>query len=653
MNVSPVPRPEQGNPLYPLPPDYHDLDLQGQREARVNACRQGPLPGTPTERAQALIESVRFFDLYYLVPDPDTGFDPLFYDEKPRATPEFHYDILGLWATSRTSLTVCPRGSAKTFLCRKDMGLRLLSRPGYSLVYATSTHDNARMTGQIMKDLVFENQRVFDDWSPEYEFSGKIKPSRGDAPTGAEFFYLNNGSWLRCMSANSFQRGMRPRRYRLDDPEFDPKASTSMCLIREYMDQLLFKIIMPMVMRADCGVEWLATFVSRRHFAWKAMQVREVSGQRVSFDPRFNYWSRMIVKAAYEQEGKLVSCWPEMWPATQEEKDVLVKAGQIPADTVTLPEIRERVGTPNFNSEYLASPGSGEDSFFPEVTEPLHGYTLSGVDPNLEGAPRESTSQIVWQRKGEEVRLPLKEFLGKAYLFITCDTSYGEKVTSDYKASVLMAYLQEHNELFVLDMWAKQASEESLVQATFKMADKWKVPLLCPEVIKESVSLFNSIQSIIRTRATEHMGLAHVPGVRPIRPGMEEKTSKISSLQLRFEHGLIKIPLWKRDQPPWYMLYDQIEGFNPEAADGGLENDDIIDCVAMSKFVIRGRLVAQPDEPVVPRDALELLLAGETEDSLGAPLGTGINWLQVDPRKIGALITKSTPVESSSKEPKM
>jgi len=42
-----VPIEKEGNPLYPLPPDYEELTDKGKRLARVNACRQWLIPGDP------------------------------------------------------------------------------------------------------------------------------------------------------------------------------------------------------------------------------------------------------------------------------------------------------------------------------------------------------------------------------------------------------------------------------------------------------------------------------------------------------------------------------------------------------------------------------------------------------------------------------
>ncbi len=134
---------------------------------------------------------------------------------------------------------------------KKSILLETLARPKFSVLYATSTGDNTKGVGQSIKDQYTFNERINDDFGPETP-SGRLVPKRGEAPYGNTHMQLMNGSWLRCISAESKQRGGRPRLYILDDPEYDPKASTSMSLVREYMDQLLFKVVLPMVMRAGC-----------------------------------------------------------------------------------------------------------------------------------------------------------------------------------------------------------------------------------------------------------------------------------------------------------------------------------------------------------------------------------------------------------------
>lgn len=636
---------KEGNEFYPLPKDYGSLTTDGQRQARVNACRLWTTKGkTSKEIGDAFVAGMRFFDMWYLEPNPEADFDPLFYDDKPLRTPNFHFDIQKMWATSQRNIVIAPRGSAKSFLVRKSCLFRMLSRPMFSILYATSTNDNAKGTGQALKDQFQHNLRIHDDWNPEFS-DNRIVPKRGEAPFGTELMHLRNGSWLRCISAESRQRGGRPRRYVLDDPEYDPKASTSMALIRQYMDDLLFKVVLPMVMRAGCGVDWLATFVSRRHYAWHALQTHlNQKGESIAADPRFNLWSRMIVKAAYEdKEGKLVSCWPDMWPATREEKAVNPEW----KDRVSLEEIKEIIGTSNFLAEYMANPGQSSDSYFPPLNKEAHGWWLEDVDEVYETDPRSSSTLMCWYSGAEELptKMKMRNFLASCRLFMTMDTSYTSTTDSDFKVACLMA-INSENELFVLDLWGKQCQEQFLIQEGFRMADRWKVPTIHPEAVKQGLSLFHGLDSIVRTRASEMAGVTHLPGIKKLNVGMADKSSKIASLALRFEHGKIKMPLWNQ-KGAWVRLYDQIGQFNPDAADGGLQHDDEIDCVAMSQFVLRGRLRKFVPDIEQPKNALEEIKNGRYESEEGVSYAHTLDLSKISAADILNVIDEISRKDSS------
>ena len=628
----------ENNPFYPLPSDYPTLSVDGQREARVNACRLWTTKNkTPEEIAEAFAASLRFFDIYYLHADETVDFNPLFYDDDPLETPTFHYDILKQWAASPRNICIAPRGSAKSFLVRKACLLRMLTRPMYTILYATSTNDNARGTGQALKDQFQHNQRMHDDWNPEFP-DNRIVPKRGEAPFGTEMMQLKNGSWLRSISAESRQRGGRPRRYVLDDPEYDPKASTSMSLIRQYMDDLLFKVVLPMVMRAGCGVDWLATFVSRRHYAWHALQTQaNKSGELVATDPRFNLWSRMIVRAAYEEEdGTIISCWPDMWPATRKIK----KENPRLKDRVSLEEIREIIGTPNFLAEYMARPGEGEGTFFPPLTKERHGWWYEQVDPVLEIDPFVSNTLMCYYSGDNIVKKPMSSFLKMNRLFITVDTSFTATSDSDYKVACVMC-INSENELFVLDMWSAQAREDLLLKEVMRLGDYWKPPTIHIEAIKQGLGIYNTLDSLVRTRAKEMVGVTHLPAIKKLNPGMIDKTAKIASLSLRFEFEKIKLPLWKNDGAT-RRLKDQIAQFNPDAKDGGLQHDDEIDCVCMSQFVIRGRLSQAQKLQLENKNAIERLKDGETVDSdLGVPIAHGIDWSKIGAGEIQDILDRN------------
>jgi hypothetical protein len=623
---------KKDNPLFPLPQDYQELTEEGQRKARVNACRMWSKAGkrSPEEISESFLAAVRFFDLWYLVPDQEADFDPLFYDDDPLSTPSFHSDILRIWSSTSRNITIAPRGSAKSFLVRKACLLRMLSRPVYTILYATSTNDNAKGTGQCMKDQFLHNQRIQDDWNPEFPDNRSV-PTRGEAPFGTEMLQLRNGSWIRCISAESRQRGGRPRRYVLDDPEYDPKASTSMSLIRQYMDDLLFKIVLPMVMRKGCGVDWLATFVSRRHYAWHALQTeKDERGNQVAQDPRFNLWARTIIRAAYEDEdGTLYSCWPDMWPASREEKE----SNPDLSDRVSLEEIKEIIGTSNFLAEYMAQPGSSEDSYFPLLTKEKHGWWLTGVDELLDKNPRASESTINWHDGESNRSLYINEFLSEIRLFMTVDTSYTATRDSDFKVACVMG-VDPQNNLFVMDMWSGQCHESRLISEVFRMADRWKVPTIHPEAIKQGLGLCNNLEAIVKTRASELAGVSHLPGIKKLNPGQIEKVSKIAGLDLRFEHGKIKMPLFLKHKAQWARLFDQVEQFNPDAKDGGLQHDDELDSIAMSQFIIRGRVPYLDKQEKEPFDPLTEIAKGNYLDEAGNSMGFGLDWSKVSAKQI-------------------
>lgn len=634
-----IKRIEQGpaNPLYPLPPDYDTLTAEGQRLARVNASRQWLLLAPDLKvRAIDFISSMRFFEAYYLWPDPDAEFNPLFFDDIPVPTPRGHISIYKEWATSRSSIAVAPRGYAKSNCIRKSILLQMLTRPAFSFIYATSSHDNAQQTSQIIKTQFTDNSRIFDDFSPEFP-DGRIVPRRGEASFGLEMMYLKNGSWLRAISASSKQRGGRPRCYVLDDPEYDPKVSTSMAVLRDYVENLLFKIVMPMLTRPDTSVRWLATFVSRRHYAWHAMQTEQTPSGPRARDARFEFWSRMLLDSEYEKDGKVHSCWPEMWPLTRADK----LATPDLSNRLSLEEIKERIGNSVYLAEYRGRPGESGENFFPPLIREDHGWWIEDPDPAFDTDPLSSNTKIAWGEKTGIKVLPIRDFLVNALTFIAVDTSYTHGPDSDYKVAVVMAVTSD-NCLFVLDMWAGQTPEDQLIRNVFRLADKWKVPTIHPEVVRESVNLYQQLETLVRQRATEMMGVSHLPKVVPLRVGMVKKESKIAGLLFRFEHKLLKLPLWKRMDRPWREFFDQVEQFNPEARDGGLAHDDHLDTVAMSSLILKFRLPKRYAEPVGGLSPMERLKAGELQTQ-GVPTLALVDWNQIPTEDVLEILKPEQP----------
>lgn len=164
--------------------------------------------------------------------------------------------------------------------------------------------------------------------------------------------------------------------------------------------------------------------------------------------------------AAIEHEGKLVSCWKSMWPATIKEREEMVKEDDRYRDAYSLEEIRLDIGSAAFNSEFLGRPGDTEDTFFPLNADAHgpHAYWFEEIDDRLAASPTTSDSLICWHEfKGDVVekrRMPLKVFLTEyTRSFMSSDTSYTSGSDSDFKGGCLMA-VTPNNDLFILDLWA-------------------------------------------------------------------------------------------------------------------------------------------------------------------------------------------------------
>ena len=592
------------NPLFPLPPDYKALDEEGQRLARVNGNRQHLLRWpTPEILGEVYLRVMQFFDYYYLWPDDEDDFDPLFYPKPPLSTPLMLLDMMRQSIMHWLSVAICPRGGAKSTGITKEIIQGMVSTPGWSALYATSTHDNMELTGDAIRVQYEENRRLLDDWRPEY--GGYLLPPRGKAPRAINFMRLANRAKFRGVSAKSRLRGIRPNKAYLDDPEYDPSGTTSMAEIRDYMETLIFRILMPAIMHEDASLAWRATFVTKRHYAWQAMCVKP--GTNEAEEARFNYWHRLLYRIyTLDPDGNRISCWPEMWPVTIKERLENAKTDPRYLKRKSIEEIEKLHGTPVFNAEYMARPGDAGDSYFGDLTEKTHGWWLEDLDEAFALTPLHSLTKICFWHEDVVHKIPLREFAMRAKFFQTCDPAHTDKSTSDYKAVATFANYPG-NLLFVLDIWGAKCRKSIYVKQIFKHAAKWGVGLIGAEAIKEGRWLYEALLGIVRQRAKEAVDISKLPTIRAINPGPITKTAKIEALWTRFEMGHIKLPLGWRGRPHWQMLFDQIAEFNPDVREGGLQHDDHLDCVAMTNFVVRRlrRVTEGPKEEETPVDHLK------------------------------------------------
>jgi len=641
---------EEGNPYYPLPPDFYDLTHDGRRLARVNACRQWMLHdrSPPEVRGRAFIASTMFFDTYYLRREYDEDntsilFEPLFYPTEPLPLAKFHFRHMAAIAVYRMLAAVMPRGAGKSTRLGIIAVMQLITHPAFEVLYCTSTNELAEKMGEKLRYQCYMNPRLNDDWGPEY--GGELKPGKSEGAQGQSRFGLSNRSIFSATSAQSRQRGSRPRLYLLDDPEYDPRKEVTVEAMRDWMNTLIFDIILPMLQQPGTRCVWTGTFVSPRHYLWHAMQTKETllpSGVTVQLatEPRFNRWKRMIIPAAEEVDGKLISLWDEMWPTDDETKARL----GLPAETPTLHDVEETIGTPAFMKEYLARPGEGGATFFPALTEE-YGYTIEQPDDALIDNPYISTSRIRFLTKvaGKSIvrEARIADFLRRSFILTIFDTSYTNKAHSDYKACGTFALTPE-NDLFLLEMWARRCNPEELLDVSFKQADKWFSRVLASEDITAGSAMLDDCERIVESRATEEMGVSHFPNIARLKVGNTPKPTKIASLLWRFTHRKFFLPLFLRGIEPYEMLFRQIEGFNPWSGDdsGGLQNDDCLDICQMTRYVVRGVPAAPPElEAPATLPIVDRILKGERVDSVtGQPLMAQVDVMNTPAHKLFEII---------------
>lgn len=614
---------EAVSPYWPLPGDYFDLTNDGKRRARANAVAMWTLGGPGL-----LCTSVNFFEDYYLRRDPqDDEFDPLYFRKGWLPKSHAHWKMIGMWAQAPQSIAVCPRGFAKSVNLEETTMVEMLTVPGWSVRYATNTHPNARERGENIREQLYNNSRINDDFAPCYN-AKQLRPGRWGGSQGLDYFKLVNKAGIRFMSSEGYLRGGRPNVYNLDDIENDESSSTGMERLRSYAEELIFKVVLPSTMEAGCKVRVVATFVSKQHYAYAMMATRRMpDGSIVAEDERFDLWDRMLVDAQYTgKDGKERSIWPAMWPLTEAEVDAMMIADPKRKRPNSLEMIARRVGERVYLSEYRARPGERSGAFF-KMDGEAHGYTIEGADDALYDEPRESKAVVVYSHGGVVRRESLRDMLLRSRMALAGDTSNTHSPTSDFKALVLQT-LTADNILFILDAWAMRVSEDRLIAQTIAMAARWKAPVAYCDAVLRGYSYYNGLRTLIATRSSDAFNVKHMPMVKRLPNQLMSKTGKITGLRFRFDHGLIKFPLYLRGRNKVFSaMFEQIESFNPDAKDGGLQNDDLLDMVAQSSTIYADR--GRPnkfEEFGDPRqvDVIGMLRRGQTHDDEGLSLTAAI-----------------------------
>jgi hypothetical protein len=346
---------EQGNPLFPLPPDYDSLSEVGKHLARLNACCLGH------KSPEDFVVSWDFFRRTYLWPTPPGSF----YGDDLVESPAFHYQMVYSMADNQFNAWACPRGFGKSTLMDELQLLLVLSRPGFPVGLCLASDDLVTERFGIYQKQFTDNEFIQQDF-------GELRPTKGEGKFNEHLLALRNGSRMRGFAVLGRKRGTkpRPRLLILDDPEYDPSGSTDTTKLRLDFEWLLFRVLMNMGQKG-MNMFWPGTMITKRGMLWHAF-----SGE----DARFEKWHRQLVQdTSVATDGKTVPTWKEMW------NDRAIQAKI------------EEIGWAAYSAEYRNNPGESEESTF-RVHPDLNTYTVEG---DTQSNPLSSTAVLRYKSKSK------------------------------------------------------------------------------------------------------------------------------------------------------------------------------------------------------------------------------------------------------------
>ena len=189
------------NPYFPLPPDYGELTVDGQWQARMATLRK---QDTPFD----LVCAWDFFRRGYLAQTEEQ----VFYKRGFSESPEFHYDIVHDMGTYGRNAFAAPRGSAKSTVVAVEVNLMLaLTRPFFETILALATDKLVEERFDQIMLQIEHNEMILQDF-------GEMKPKRGQALYNHHHLHLTNGAIIKGLSVMGRKRGGRPGMFILDDP---------------------------------------------------------------------------------------------------------------------------------------------------------------------------------------------------------------------------------------------------------------------------------------------------------------------------------------------------------------------------------------------------------------------------------------------------
>jgi len=562
------------SPLFPLPADFYELDLNGQKLARVNAVALG---GDP----ELEVVSWKFFRNYYLSP-PESGW----YKDGFVESPPTHSQWVRDWYTYHRLVHAAPRGSCKTTLNLEDILRNLVSRRWWECALFLSTREFCtERLGRIAAQIE-NNSRIIDDF-------GHLKPKKGHGTWNrASVLETVNGNKLVGRPIRGASLGTRPSGLIvLDDVERSKDQVISPADERQGFHSFFFNALMPMARTPGSIVPMriIGTLYSRLMFIYWLYSTQ---------DPKVADFFHRTLMNVYDLN------WDAMGPGWIEEE-------------------KRRLGAAAFSAQCLNKP-STEDEELLRIHPELNTYHVENADQALVTKPLNSNARIVTHQvvslepvtdaDGKTRVVPKTRKLSRSfvdtvrgmYRFITVDYASTINELSDYSAVHVLGLesgADHPNTLYSLDAWLGKVQRNELVKIIAELAIKWQVAVIGIEAYPLQMEVFERLQLDVKPLlgAACAEGETHtMPAIMPIKfPTAMSKAEKIKGMAWRFDQFRVKIPSDRGQELAYGELWNQIKLFTNDM--GLLQHDDILDTLAMHQGIAKGAapiavsLVNDPD----------------------------------------------------------
>lgn len=593
--------PEQGNELYPLPPDYSQLTEEGQRQARVNVIR---MQETPDD----LVYAWHFLRETYLKPLPPGAW----YTEDYHDSPPLHYQLVWDLGAYPRNVQSFWRGFGKSKVLKEVYMCFLLGRAYFTILHIKSGDDFAEDDLRELMVQFEENEQLVRDF-------GQIKPTRGKGAWSAtNKLELTNGSKIWGRSIMSRMLGFRPRFVGCDDAEFDQQMRVAPRLLTENMKKLWKGHIRPM-MEKGTSVLFLGTLNTRKSFLYHMAKASE------NDDPSVAFFNRVVVPI--EVNG--VPSWDRY---TMEDLEL----------------IKDEVGLPEYCRMYLNDPGT-EDERMLNLHHKFGYYTVDGSE-YLRNPLAASADMTSWQNMGEgkeprRLVRPFGETASSMYRIMLADPIKKPSITSDWACLMVIGVERSadySDHWWVLDLRCGRVADPVFFRWIWEMGVLWRPKIVAIESIGARHKLAQQIGSDLAEKASITGWMPRVFPVRYVGDMSNEdkgKGKRISGLTWRFEHNRIKYPRHLMGKHPWTMLREQTDNFTEDLH--LLTHDDVIDTLAMTQFVINPKVTMSDLAEESEGNLMDLLAEGKVYfPGTKVPILAALNMQDLTPKAIAGMERK-------------